>query len=169
MLGCDQDKTKPSGTTPITENSKREEPGLLGRVLGVVMDSPAPVESMLEGIPRSVSSNNIVRATLRWMLASYFRLFSTSVASHYLQGQRAVEGNGGKLPTLMLYSSADQISPAERLDMVVDRWREEGVLVRVRKWDDSPHVGHFRLHPQQYREELQAFLGGLRHHTRADR
>ena len=125
------------------------------------MDSPAPVEAMLEGIPYSISTNTVVRAAIRTFLSSYFRLFPRSVAAHYVQGEQAAEENPMRLPVLMLYSSADIIAPVRKLDAVVEGWERSGVIVHARKWDDSPHVSHFRCHPEQYKEELHRFLHKL--------
>lgn len=125
------------------------------------MDSPAPVEAMLDGIPNSISSKAIVRAAIRAFLSSYFRLFPESVASHYMQGEAAAEKNPYGLPVLMLYSSADLIAPVRKLEAVVESWEKRGLVVYARKWDDSPHVGHFRCHPEQYKEELYLFLDRL--------
>ena len=127
------------------------------------MDSPAPKETILEGVPRSVSNNPVVRATVRALLASYFRLFQGSVTRHYRQGAESFETNPTPppAPLLILYSAADLIAPSWKLDSVVVGWERLGVTVHVQKWEDSPHVGHLRRYPEQYAEALRVFLGKL--------
>ncbi|KAK7109094.1 hypothetical protein V1264_013200 [Littorina saxatilis] len=152
-------KTKTSKSPALPKVTTNVEVQL--RFLGVVMDSPTPVNNMLDGITKSVSDNALVKATIRGLLSSYFRLFPRSVHAHYVAGEEAAITNPKGLPVLMLYSSADIIVPSTSIDDVVAKWVERGVQVRVRKWEDSPHVGHFRHHPEQYQKELDMFLEQL--------
>lgn len=128
------------------------------RILGVVMDSATPRETMLEGFPKSISASAIVGSAIKAVLASYLRMFPVSVASHFVEGAEAFETNPCELPMLMFYSSADPIAPSWKLDSVVADWERRGLVVHVRKFDDSPHVNHFRFYPERYKEALQGFL-----------
>lgn len=151
--GCAGSSSEPGGATP---------PDIQSRILGVVMDSPTPYENILEGIPNSISDNSLVRASIRALLSLYMRAFYSTVTTHYIQGAQAAESDNGGLPALMLYSSADRIVSHSKVDTVVDGWRKKGLFVRCRKWEDTPHVGHFRLYPEEYKRELQGFLDHLR-------
>ncbi|XP_025094551.1 uncharacterized protein LOC112564151 isoform X2 [Pomacea canaliculata] len=131
------------------------------RILGVIMDSPTPMEAILVGMPNSVTSRPIFRAVLRIILAAYIRSFPSSVGIHYLQGARAAEKNDGGYPTLILYSSTDAVVPAPKVDAVVADWFRKGFFVRVKKWEQSPHVAHFQFHPEEYTEEVYGFLDSL--------
>lgn len=135
---------------------------LQSRIVGVVMDSPTPYENILEGIPNSISDNAVVRASIRTVLGLYMRAFYSSVTTHYIQGAQAAEQDNGGLPALMLYSSADRIVSSSKVDTVVAGWQKKGLFVRARKWEDTPHVGHFRMYPDEYIGELQKFLEHLR-------
>ncbi|KAK7500371.1 hypothetical protein BaRGS_00008278 [Batillaria attramentaria] len=126
------------------------------RLVGAVMDSPAYMDQMVRGIADSASNVPAVRWLVHFTLQSYLSLFPKSVTFHYRESHRVFHDNC--VPTLILYSSADRISSAEVSEDYMREWREKGYRVFCRKWGDSPHVGHFRLHPEQYTEALYSFL-----------
>jgi hypothetical protein len=49
-----------------------------------------------------------------------------------------------------IYSSADELTDAAKLDDLIIMRKERGVKVTVLKFDDSNHVLHYRRHPKQY-------------------
>jgi pimeloyl-ACP methyl ester carboxylesterase len=65
------------------------------------------------------------------------------------------------LPTLYLYSRDDPLACAAKLDGLVAARRAAGADARAHCWPESPHVGHLRRHPEQYKRLVLEFLGSL--------
>lgn len=56
----------------------------------------------------------------------------------------------GEAPRLYLYSKEDEIIWWEDLEQAVAKVRELGWKTDLEMFEGSPHVGHMRLHPEQY-------------------
>ncbi|GAQ84916.1 hypothetical protein KFL_002120100 [Klebsormidium nitens] len=61
-------------------------------------------------------------------------------------------------PLLLLYSRDDPLAPAERIDEFVANVRKVGADVTAVTWPQSLHVGHLRLHRDDYRTAVSEFL-----------
>jgi len=62
-------------------------------------------------------------------------------------------------PTLFLYCENDELAPASTIEAFAERLRAGGWEVMAPKcWSQSEHVGHLRLHPQQYRTAVSDWL-----------
>ncbi|XP_025086348.1 transmembrane protein 53-like isoform X1 [Pomacea canaliculata] len=129
------------------------------RMTGVVMDSPAYMDHMCQGIADSASSVSIVRILINSSLRFYLRMFPKSVTFHYCEAERIFYSN--TVPTLFLYSSADKISSTAVTERYIEAWRKKNLFVVGQKWHDSPHVGHLRKHPEEYSKALFFFLDRL--------
>lgn len=55
-----------------------------------------------------------------------------------------------EVPRLYLYSKEDEIIWWEDLEETVAQVKMEGFLVDLERFEGSPHVGHMRMHPEQY-------------------
>lgn len=63
-----------------------------------------------------------------------------------------------KCPQLYIYSSADRVIPAKCVESFVDKQIRAGHEVRACNFGNSPHVDHFRNHPNLYSSQLTSFL-----------
>ena len=61
-------------------------------------------------------------------------------------------------PQLYLYSKADQLISYEEVRGFIEERRQDGVKVTEKCWEDSPHVAHFRMHPEEYGRHVRAFI-----------
>ncbi|KAF7830641.1 DUF829 domain protein [Senna tora] len=62
-------------------------------------------------------------------------------------------------PYLILCSENDDLAPFQVISKFVDQLKELGADVKLVKWSDSPHVGHYRLHPIEYKASVSEILG----------
>ncbi|DBA69073.1 TPA: hypothetical protein ACH3X2_013233 [Trebouxia sp. C0005] len=62
------------------------------------------------------------------------------------------------VPRLYFYSTDDQLCDAKELETLLDKKQQQGLDVRVKRWDKSAHCAHLRKHPDEYIAEVQAFL-----------
>lgn len=64
-------------------------------------------------------------------------------------------------PALFLYSSRDELVGSTLVERcAADREQAIGRVFR-KKWEDSPHVEHLRVHEEEYVEELRSFSAKL--------
>ena len=61
-------------------------------------------------------------------------------------------------PQLYLYSSSDALIPSQEVERFMSMQRQRGVELYSKMWEDSPHCEHFRLHPEEYTDQLLQFL-----------
>ena len=136
------------------------EQDLGGRLVGVILDSPAYVDNMCHGIADSVTSSAALRSLITHLLLSYLAAFPRSVTFHYRQSHDIYHDNN--IPTLILQSDADVISSAAISSQYVDMWNRKGLPAFTHNFVDSEHVTHFRKYPEEYIAVLDSFLDILR-------
>lgn len=90
----------------------------------------------------------------------------TGVMSEKFSGERKRQEDAAALqsdtldgiPQLYLCSEADPVCPLERVEKVIKEQREMGRDVEMKCWKDSQHVKHLAKHPEEYREQITAFI-----------
>ncbi|KAM2273592.1 hypothetical protein ACFX1S_043509 [Malus domestica] len=66
---------------------------------------------------------------------------------------------GMQAPYLILCSENDDLAPYQVIYNFSQRLRELGADVKLVKWNDSPHVGHYRRYPIDYKVAVNELLG----------
>ncbi|EIE23814.1 hypothetical protein COCSUDRAFT_83689 [Coccomyxa subellipsoidea C-169] len=64
-------------------------------------------------------------------------------------------------PQLYLYSPVDALIPPEEVARFMEQQAARGVTVHSRMFPDSPHCEHYRVYPDEYREEVTKFMDAL--------
>lgn len=82
---------------------------------------------------------------------------SESQRADYWQTLYASASMGG--PYLFLCSEIDDLASYQVIRNFADRLQELGANVEVVAWESSPHVGHYRIHPKEYRTAVAELLG----------
>ncbi|GBF94577.1 hypothetical protein Rsub_06692 [Raphidocelis subcapitata] len=62
-------------------------------------------------------------------------------------------------PKLYLYSESDVLVSPETIQRHMQAEAVRGARVYAHKWADTPHVEHYRLHPEQYATLVERFVG----------
>lgn len=62
-------------------------------------------------------------------------------------------------PYLIMCSEDDDLAPCETIRNFAHRLQELGGDVKLVKWTTSPHVGHYRQHPVDYKGAVTELLG----------
>ncbi|XP_024633848.1 uncharacterized protein [Medicago truncatula] len=64
-----------------------------------------------------------------------------------------------QVPYLIFCSENDDLAPFEVVSNFFHRLKDLGGDVKLVKWSSSPHVGHFRHHPDEYEAAITEILG----------
>ena len=132
------------------------------KIMGQVLDSPADVHVVPEGVSKAVTPILPLQKILKFGIDSYMSLFHQQVTQHYLRSSSTFLANRLEIPTMFLYSTIDPVGEAAAIEKCVHNWRRRGISVFTKCWDDSPHVSHMMYHPEEYLDSLTNFLAQLR-------
>ncbi|MCH83917.1 hypothetical protein A2U01_0004746 [Trifolium medium] len=64
-----------------------------------------------------------------------------------------------QVPYLIFCSENDDLAPFEVISNFFHRLKDLGGDVKLVKWSSTPHVGHFRHHPDEYEAAITEILG----------
>ncbi|XP_028552913.1 transmembrane protein 53 isoform X3 [Dendrobium catenatum] len=168
----------------VLEKFQKQDPSVMGKIKGCIVDS-APVadpdpQVWASGFSaaflkkRSVAAKGIVDpnisleqpkpAVLEAVMLTVLEKFFDVVLNLPAINRRLTDVleilsmEQPKCPQLYIYSSADRVIPAKCVESFVEKQRRAGHEVRACNFGNSPHVDHFRNHPNLYTSQLTSFL-----------
>lgn len=132
------------------------------KVAGTIFDS-CPLKLDITGKHRLLSSitdnmSNPILKTLVWYglgVVVEVGVRASSVMPHYMDDMKT---SGLACKQLVLYSKADLYSPHEDITDYIDARRKRGIHVISKCWENSPHVSHFKEHPEEYLNLVNTFV-----------
>lgn len=62
------------------------------------------------------------------------------------------------IPQLYLCSQIDTVVPIERVHKVISKQKEKERDVEIKIWENSEHVRHFMIYPDEYQDQVTRFL-----------
>ncbi|KAF0908706.1 hypothetical protein E2562_028143 [Oryza meyeriana var. granulata] len=99
---------------------------------------------------------------LSWMtkaLASGMdTLFPSRIEAQRAEYWHTLYSSAGLGPVLIICSEDDDLAPSHVVCGFARRLVELGTDVKIIKWSDSPHVGHYMLHEAEYRDAVNDTL-----------
>ncbi|KAK3877737.1 hypothetical protein Pcinc_017589 [Petrolisthes cinctipes] len=138
-------------------------------VKGCIFDStPAPrriytgMQAAYQATPGSAWKKMFVSVSVMLYLLSWkvisvlWTIISGRLPSH---PPWALVEESARCPQLFLYSKADKLIHSDDVEFFISERQKLGVMVVAKCWADSPHVQHYRMHPEEYRESVYSFLG----------
>lgn len=129
------------------------------RMKGQIFDSPVDYAGVPYGFGKAVTKIPVVQKAITGSLVMYLNMFQNQVKRHFVRSSERIHENPYRVPTLVLTSRADTVSPWEPIEKVLDGWRSQGMSeIYTKIWNDSPHVSHFLYHPVEYIQQLNMFL-----------
>jgi len=134
----------------------------MNRIVGQIWDSVVDFEGIPTGLPRAVFPNNaVLRSSLEKYVTYHMSKFHEPATKHYLQASKMYHYTIVKAPSLFLCSLDDPVGSIEGIKKVTDKWEASGMDVYIKAWKSSPHVSHLHHHPEEYKQEMKAFLEKL--------
>ncbi len=131
------------------------------RIIGQIFDSPVNFNEIPVGFSKAVTPYGPAQTALKGTIETYLKVFYNQATKHYIRSSEEVQANNLKIPSLVLYSSVDPVASVEFIEEIMQQWRDKGIVVTHKRWEDSPHVSHFLHHPVEYIQELNCFLDKL--------
>lgn len=99
----------------------------------------------------------------RFTIRSMFRIQSQTLAIRSLLIQLQL-ASFKHVPMLFLYSKNDALANYRYVDEMITWLYANGAkTIRSKRWDDTDHVGHYRQRPEEYKNEIIAFLSHIDH------
>lgn len=134
---------------------------LTKRIKGQVYDSmvAGSVEHMATGVGKMMFPR--FESLVKHTALTYFSLFKRQTLEHFEKGVDVFWNTPVTAPTLVFYCKNDAMSDWENIDQLVEHWRNRGMRVTGKKWEESTHAGHLRRHPQEYLSTINTFLSSL--------
>ncbi|XP_060779601.1 transmembrane protein 53-A-like isoform X2 [Neoarius graeffei] len=144
----------------ITRDTRRYR-GLIDRVRGQIYDSL--VIGSLERMAIGVSKNLVpyFESLVKHTSLLYFRVFKRQTVDYFNASVDVFMNTPVTCPALYYFCGNDVLSDPEALQNLLEHWRKRGISVTSKKWEESEHAGHLRIHPQEYRAVLEHFLCSL--------
>ena len=112
-------------------------------------------------------NNPIAQALLKTLIDLYLYLTKRYTVDVYEQAMQYFKYKPLNLPSLFLYSENDPLASCENIRGTISLWKEGGnnfvkgkIDVHEKCWEKSAHVGHLKLHTDEY---LAAISDLLRH------
>ncbi|XP_076849444.1 transmembrane protein 53 isoform X2 [Brachyhypopomus gauderio] len=136
--------------------------GLTNRIQGQIYDSLVigSLEHMAIGVSRNVFPRfeTLVRCTS----LLYFQVFKRQTVDYFNTSIDAFRNTPVTAPALFFSCDNDALSDPESLQELQEYWRRRGITVVSKRWAESIHAGHLRVHPQEYLSFLDNYLCSLK-------
>ena len=144
-------------------NSNEDPKTMIERVIkGIIFDSPVNLDGIAKGVSRAVTDNPALCKTLETAIDTHLKLARPVATVYYERASEfAHRQTLTQAPGLLLVSEKDYIGAPEMSAKLMDAWVANGIDVRMKTFKDSGHVQHFAKYPDEYRQEVDAFLEKL--------
>lgn len=124
---------------------------LLDKISVQIWDSAADITEIPAGVPKALFPRNpTLQKALRGYMMYHLKTFHDAATVHYIRSSQMFHSTLVNAPALFLVSKTDPIGAVASNQRVRESWESKGIQVTWKCWDRSPHVGHFRKHPEEY-------------------
>jgi len=149
------------GETLVKMINTEKYAGLTDRVKAQIFDSPVDIRGIPKGVSQASTSNPAARKIIKSSITTYLALTKSTVGKHYTMSSDTFTGNPLKTPSLFIYSNADPIGEAARIEEVADSWVQKDIYTEMKCFEDSAHVSHYQMYPVEYTAALNGFLKNM--------
>jgi len=136
-----------------------EGSNVLSSIKGQVWDSVVDVNGVSIGVSKSVfGKNRVAQQLLQAYIDFHMKAFYSIATKYYELAHDNFYDHPLKAPALFLNSAKDLISTMDVIEDVNKLWMKKGIPCERKVWTDTQHVGHMRVHPEEYKGILKGFL-----------
>ncbi|CAG7828431.1 unnamed protein product [Allacma fusca] len=145
----------------MMQDQQKYQP-FIDRIVGQIWDSVVDFEGIPTGLPKAVfPRQQVLQSSLEKYVTYHMARFHETATKHYLQSSRQYHDNIVRAPALFFCSLDDPVGSKAGIQKVIDKWELNGIKVYLKAWESSPHVSHLHHHPEEYQQEMKAFLEKL--------
>lgn len=132
---------------------------VIKRINGQIWDSIPNVTAFHKGFGRAVFPNNsLLRFAVEKSIASHLRVFQNVATKHYYKANDSFHNPIVRAPTLLYTSKNDRVASYDGVLNVKNKYEARGIKTYVKCWEKSKHVGHLKIHKEEYIKALDEFL-----------
>lgn len=131
---------------------------LLPRFRAQVYDSLVDYQGIPSGFPTALTKSPFLRKVLEVLFHVHGIVMYPWATTYYKASSRAFHDNLVTCPALMINSKQDSVSCLDACLRVADSWRKKGIDVTFVTFDDSKHVQHMGMYPEQYATKVLRHL-----------
>ncbi|XP_048024211.1 transmembrane protein 53 isoform X2 [Megalobrama amblycephala] len=144
----------------VAKDTQRYQ-GLTNRIRGHIYDSlvMGSLEHMATGLGKTMFPR--MEGLVRTASLLYFRVFKHQTVDYFNQAISIFWNTPVNAPALFFFSENDALCDYKSMEKMVEFWRNRGLSVESKKWKESLHAGHLRIHPQEYLSTLENFVLSL--------
>lgn len=129
--------------------------------LGLIYDSALDINEAPVGLSKATTNNVILQWAIVALMNAHLKLCYHLSTRHYISSSQAVHENPFRCPTLVFLSKDDEVVDYKNQFEAIEQWRQEGIQVVAKCWEESPHVSHFFKHRDEYQSTMMDFLRDL--------
>jgi Eukaryotic protein of unknown function (DUF829) len=120
------------------------------RVIGQIWDSVAHPSMTIVAIPFALFPENVImRSLVTGILWLHLKIYG-ALQRHFTDAVDNFYNNLVRSPALIIASKIDPIGTPEFMTELAGRWRDNGVNVTYKCFEDSLHIKHFLKYPDEY-------------------
>lgn len=144
----------------VAKDTQRYQ-GLTNRIRGHIYDSlvMGSLEHMANGLGKTMLPR--MEGLVKSASLLYFRVFKHQTVDYFNSSISAFWNTPVMAPALFFYCENDALCDYKSLEKMAEFWRSRGQTVETKKWKESVHAGHLRVHPQDYLSTLEYFVQSL--------
>eukprot|EP01147_Barroeca_monosierra_P007514 gene7514-9808_t len=124
---------------------------------GQILDSVVDVEGIPFGVSAALFKNPFARRFTQNCLEKLLSMNEKRMEI-YLASSRIFKENPLRTPTHVMYSHVDPITDSDRIENVMDKWKESGIPTTCSVFDESSHVQHMKQYYDKYYADLEKFV-----------
>lgn len=152
---------------------------VLTRIQAQIWDSVVDIHEVPDAVPRALNiPEGVVYNIVKSLTQAYYQIFHDSVTVHHFRTVDVYRDTLVKAPALFIVSNADRVGTAQTSWRVKGDYESKGIPVSLLKnnwtitikihlqvswkcFEDSPHIGHFKMYPEEYVSTMFNFLNPL--------
>lgn len=94
-------------------------------------------------------------------ISYHMKKFHEPATSHYIRSSQIFHSTIVRKPALFFLSESDPISSPKANKLLRNSWESLGINCELKTWPNTPHVGHFPRHKDEYVATLYNFLDSI--------
>jgi esterase/lipase len=129
------------------------------RIKAQVWDSIAGMKEIPIGVSKTVFlKNDVLQKAMLNAIVYFLQLRKNASENYYTPSEFHFHNKAIRVPALIFSSKSDLIGTEQKAQEIADSFRSQKIVVTSKCFNNSPHVGHFKKHKEEYLKHLMEHL-----------